>query len=73
MKFANMNQKGHIITEREHEILVLLSRGLTSPQIAKTLSLSTETIQWYRKQLLAKFSASTSAEVVRKAVEMKIL
>ena len=56
------------LTKRELSILQQVALGLTTPKIAATLGLSPETVKWYRKQLLAKFSAATSAEMVRKAI-----
>ncbi len=56
------------LTAREKSILHEIAAGRTTPQIAECLGLSPETVKWYRKQLLAKFSATTSAEVVRKAI-----
>ena len=61
------------LTKRDISILQKVALGLTTPQIASELNLSPETVKWYRKQLLMKFSASTSAEMVRKAVQDKII
>ena len=61
------------LTRREKSILQEVAIGRTTPQIASDLGLSPETVKWYRKQLLVKFSASTSAEVVRKAIMNDIL
>ena len=61
------------LTRREKSILQEVAIGRTTPQIASDLELSPETVKWYRKQLLVKFSASTSAEVVRKAIMNDIL
>ena len=61
------------LTKREVSILKEVARGLTTPQIAAQLDLSPETVKWYRKQLLNKFTAATSAEMVRKAIEHKII
>ena len=47
--------------------------GKSKSQIAEDLGLSPETVKWYRKQLLVKFSATTSAELVRKAIMNNIL
>ena len=55
------------LTRREMTILQEVALGRT------TLGLSPETVKWYRKQLLVKFSAATSAEVVRKAILSNIL
>lgn len=68
-----MNDTQITLTEREQQVLRLVAAGRTTPQIADTLSLGVETIRWYRKKLLAKFGASTSAEMVRVAIEMGTL
>ncbi len=61
------------LSQREIAILQGIAAGQTTPMIAAALRLSPETVKWYRKQMLAKFSASTSAEMIRKAVEEHIL
>ena len=67
------NVKDLSLTKREGDILKEVAHGLTTPQIAAALCLSPETVKWYRKQLLTKFGASTSAEMVCKAIEYKII
>lgn len=67
------NVKSIKLTRREMSILQEVAVGRTTPQIAGDLGLSPETVKWYRKQLLVKFSATTSAEVVRKAIMNNIL
>lgn len=74
------NESAHIIleddsqlTEREKEILPLLSKGLTSTQIADKLFLSLPTIKWYRRRLLARFDAKNTSEMVAKAKEQGLL
>ena len=61
------------LSDREKEILDLLSKGYTTPQIAEGLSLSPETIKWYRKKLLAKFDVANVAELVLQARDAGIL
>jgi DNA-binding CsgD family transcriptional regulator len=55
------------LNDRETEILRLIGEGRTSAQIAAALSLSAETIKWYRKKLLVKFDAENTAVLIRKA------
>ena len=55
------------LNDREVAILRLLAEGYTSSRIAAELSLSTETIRWYRKKLLLKFDADNAVALVRKA------
>lgn len=61
------------LTERELEILDLLSKGYTAPQIAEALSLSTETIRWYRKKLIEKFDVSNTASLISAAKEYGLI
>lgn len=55
------------LSSREAEILDLMSKGYTTPQIAGCLGLSPETIKWYRKKLLVKFDAANAAELIKAA------
>jgi len=68
-----MQELSPALSEKELAILSLIAGGFTSPQIAEKLSLSRETIKWYRRRLLLKFAASNSAEMVHKAAEMKLI
>ena len=61
------------LTEREKEILALLSKGYTALQIADALNLSSETIRWYRKKLLQKFDVANTPELIFQAREMGLL
>ena len=67
-----MDQKSQL-TGRELQILRSIAQGMTTQQIAESLSLSPETVKWHRKKMLAKFSAATSAEMVRLALEQGVL
>lgn len=64
-----MNNTKPQLTAREIEILKLIAEGLTSAEIAAVVSLSVETIKWYRKRLLQKTDSANSAEMIRKATE----
>lgn len=61
------------LNDREVAILRLLAEGYTSARIAAELSLSTETIRWYRKKLLLKFDADNAVALVRKATDSGII
>lgn len=57
----------------EKHILKLICDGLTNREIALQVSLSTETVNWYRKRLLAKFGKKNVAGLVAHVVREKIL
>lgn len=61
------------LTEVEKNILRLICDGHTNPEIAKELNLSTETVNWYRKRLLAKFNVKNTVGLVRNVLEQKLL
>lgn len=68
-----MNNTKLTITDREKDILRLIAKGLTSPQIAEMLSLSTETIKWYRKRLLSKLDAENTASMIKTVIENNLI
>ena len=68
-----MNNTKLTITDREKDILRLIAKGLSSPQIAEMLSLSTETIKWYRKRLLSKLDAENTAAMIKTVIENKLI
>lgn len=61
------------LTEVEKNILRLICNEHTNPEIAKELNLSTETVNWYRKRLLAKFNVKNTVGLVRTVLEQKLL
>lgn len=61
------------ITKREIEILDLLSRGLSSNDIAETLFISKNTVNFHRRQLLKKTNSKNIAELIGKAYRHGIL
>jgi DNA-binding NarL/FixJ family response regulator len=61
------------LTVAEQKILRCVCDGQTNPQIAAQLNLSTETVNWYRKRLLAKFGVKNTVGLVRFALEEKLI
>lgn len=62
-----------ILTAVEQNILQQLCNGLTNPQIATQMNLSTETVNWYRKRLLAKFGVKNTVMLVKHAIEEQLV
>ena len=75
VKAINEQAQGHVValTEVERNILRMICDGMTNPQIAKSLNLSTETINWYRKRLLAKFGVKNSVSLATLVMREKII
>lgn len=61
------------LTNRELEILNLLSKGYTSREMGLKLFLSEETIKSHRKNLINKMNAKNSANLVRIAYEKQVI
>lgn len=61
---AKAENSSVILSEVERNILQLICSGMTNPQIAQQLCLSTETVNWYRKRLLAKFGVKNTVGLV---------
>lgn len=55
------------LTEQEKKILALMAEGKLCTEIAEELSLTVQTIKWYRMRLRTKFHAATSSELIHKA------
>lgn len=56
------------LTSREREILQLLAEGRTSKQIASTLSISPNTADRHRKNIMAKLDIHSIAELTKYAI-----
>lgn len=75
-QYQSLNTALHqmpVLTRREKEILALLSEGLTGPQIADKLFLSTYTVETHRKNMLQKFNVNSTLLLIKVAREYKLL
>lgn len=61
------------LSDREFEVLRLIASGKTVGEIASLLSLSSRTISTYRARLLEKLALKTNAQVMRYAIENKLV
>jgi len=57
------------LTDRETQVLRLIAKGLTYPQIAARLTLSTRTVQNHVQNTLTKLQLHNKAQLVRYAME----
>lgn len=70
---AVKENKNHILTRREIEILRLIALGFTNKKIADKLSISVKTVETHRAKILQKLDAHTIAELVRYAIKTGLL
>ena len=61
------------ITEREHDVLVLLAAGLPNKAIARQLGISEHTVKFHVGSLLSKFDAQSRTEAVTIAARQGLL
>ena len=59
----------HTLSERETEVLVLLAQGRSIKNIAQSLTLSIKTVSTYRARLQDKLQLTTTAELIRYALD----
>lgn len=65
--------KPDVFTPREKEILKLISDGLSNKDIADKLFISTKTVETHRASLIKKADVKNSAELIKFAIENKII
>jgi DNA-binding NarL/FixJ family response regulator len=61
------------LSDREHEVLVLLARGFTNQEIAKKLFISVRTAETHRAHVMQKLRLGTRAELVDYALSNGLL
>lgn len=61
------------ITDREYEVLALISKGLSNKEIANQLFLTESTIKTHVSNLLVKLDAKRRTQAVQVAQELNIL
>lgn len=61
------------LTERETQVLRLIARGHTNGDIAEQLSLSVRTVETHRAHIQQKLGVSTRPELVRFALEHRLI
>lgn len=61
------------LSDREFQILCLFGRGRTVSSIAQDLSISIPTVSTYRARILEKMGMKTTAELIRYAVQKRLV
>lgn len=63
-----MNTSQTTLSDRERDILVLIAKEMTTPEIANRLYLSGHTVISHRRNLLKKLNARNMAGLIYKAI-----
>lgn len=61
------------LSDREHQVLLMIASGKTVSEIAKELSLSVKTIDTYRARILEKMKMKTNAELTYYAIKNELV
>ena len=61
------------LSDRELDVLVRLAKGASVSSIASELSLSAKTVSTYRSRVLEKLGLGGTADLVRYAVDHKLI
>lgn len=63
----------NILSNKETEVLGLISKGLTTNEIAAKLYVSSRTIETHRANILKKLEVKNTAELIKRAAEMNLI
>ena len=63
----------NVLSNKETEVLGLISKGLTTKEIAATLFVSSRTIETHRANVLKKLEVKNTAELIKKATKMNLI
>ncbi|WP_282134901.1 response regulator transcription factor [Seonamhaeicola maritimus] len=63
----------NVLSKKETEVLELISKGNTTKEIAAMLYVSARTIETHRSNILKKLNVKNTAELIIKAVKMKLI
>jgi DNA-binding NarL/FixJ family response regulator len=61
------------LSDREYEVMRMIASGKTIKEIAKELFLSVRTVSTYRARMLEKMDMKTNAELIRYALQNKLI
>lgn len=70
---GNANSTHQSLTDREFQVMFLIASGLSKPDIAKKLSVSTNTIDNHRSKVLKKLQLNNNSEITRYAFQNGIV
>jgi len=65
----NAQNSENVLTDREKDVLIMFSRGLSYKETAKTLEISTHTVSDYVKSIYRKLSVHSRNEAIFEAVQ----
>lgn len=73
LEFGNESKPHESLSDREFQVLLNISKGLTLTEIANQLNLSVKTISTYRTRVLEKMKMKNNSELTYYAIENNLL
>lgn len=70
-ELANLGSE--VLSERERDVLELVTKGLSNKQIAKVLLIAPETVKWHLKNIYSKLGVSGRTLAVHQARKMSLI
>lgn len=70
---ATQSVSENLLSNKETEVLLLISKGLTTKEIASQLFVSSRTIETHRANILKKLEVKNTAQLIKKATENKLI
>ncbi|WP_396185320.1 response regulator [Flavobacterium sp.] len=70
---ATQSISENLLSNKENEVLGLISKGLTTNEIATKLFVSSRTIETHRANILKKLEVKNTAELIKRAAEMNLI
>ena len=67
------SEKTILLSERELQVLSLISEGMTNKEIGERIFISEHTVASHRKNLMRKFEAGNNVDLVIKAIKERII
>lgn len=61
------------LSDREKEVLVMVSNGKTTKEIAEELFVSSRTVESHRMNIMKKLKVQNTAELIKKAAHLKLI
>ncbi|MBI4706125.1 MAG: response regulator transcription factor [Deltaproteobacteria bacterium] len=62
-----------VLSNREHQVLTRLARGMTTKEVATALHLSPSTVETYRSRILEKLSLRNNSDITRFAIRRGLI
>jgi two-component system response regulator FixJ len=66
-----LQAQANSLTDRQREVMELVTAGLTNKDIARHLQISARTVEYHRAWVMVRMQARTVVDLIRKARQLK--